>query len=394
MGMFTLFKEGGMANLYEVEYNGKTCIKKQIKDMDSQREFVRLRREYDILKDLNHPNIVRVYDIDGASYIMERADCDFNEYVLNVKLSPTDKERIINEIVAGIEILHAHQIVHRDLKPSNILMFKGHAKIADLGICKELDRHTYTTSVASREGMGSMGYMSVGQLSGARPSFFFDIFALGRIIYFMEEKKNPLSIQIQDMCESPYRSIVFAAQKENPILIPTIDAFKERFQRLNDIPIDSSYAVDVLYLHNEIDIYQLIDLLKDNGDTEYDFLQAVFDKILQKINIRENDELKVLYDIYRDSVEEYISGHSWSFAESLVICKKILEIYKKASVASLKEDLLFSAFRYPYEASRYEALEYYIAFVRDNNLYPEVTRLLLARDNNYYECFLDYWKRR
>ena len=33
MGMVTLFKEGGMANLYEVEYNGKTCIKKQIKEL-------------------------------------------------------------------------------------------------------------------------------------------------------------------------------------------------------------------------------------------------------------------------------------------------------------------------------------------------------------------------
>ena len=60
---------------------GKCVSKKQIKDMDSQREFVRLRREYDILKDLNHPNIVRVYDIDGASYIMERADCDPNQYI-------------------------------------------------------------------------------------------------------------------------------------------------------------------------------------------------------------------------------------------------------------------------------------------------------------------------
>ncbi|PQP80258.1 hypothetical protein C0Q44_27985 [Paenibacillus sp. PCH8] len=188
-------KSGTYSNVTEIQYNGIECVKKELKEERfTEKNLARFQREYEILKSISHPNITRVYEINGASYIMEKADCDLEEYVLKNELSEEEIERIIDGIASGLACLHDHedQIIHRDLKPSNVLMFNGIPKISDLGVCKPLLNNFIKTSAYSKELMGSMRYMSDAHKEGdAEPTFHYDIFALGRLIYFLEKKEHP-----------------------------------------------------------------------------------------------------------------------------------------------------------------------------------------------------------
>lgn len=100
----------------------------------------KLEREMKILKLLNHPNIVKLYDsIEGDDEIylvMELVKGgQLSTYLLEKKkLDETESRKILRQLVSGIEYCHGNLITHRDLKLENILLDeKGDCKIADFG---------------------------------------------------------------------------------------------------------------------------------------------------------------------------------------------------------------------------------------------------------------------
>lgn len=95
-------------------------------------------REARIAGQLNHPNIVTVHDIDeaGDAIVMEYVEGgNLEERLRRGPLPAPEALRIADEVLRGLERVHAEGIYHRDLKPANILLTKdGQAKIADFGI--------------------------------------------------------------------------------------------------------------------------------------------------------------------------------------------------------------------------------------------------------------------
>lgn len=113
-------------------------------------------REISLVKDCQHPNIVKLKDIvhsESKLYlIFEYLDYDLKKY-LEIKggpLSPSTVKSFLYQIVKGISFCHSQRILHRDLKPQNLLIDKiGNVKLADFGLARAyyLPIRTYTHEV-------------------------------------------------------------------------------------------------------------------------------------------------------------------------------------------------------------------------------------------------------
>ncbi|KNC97503.1 CMGC/CDK/CDC2 protein kinase [Spizellomyces punctatus DAOM BR117] len=115
-------------------------------------------REISLLKELKHPNIVRLLDIvhnDAKLYlIFEFLDLDLKKYMdtqSNGLSAPLIKSYMY-QLIKGIHYCHCHRILHRDLKPQNLLIDQqGMLKLADFGLARAfgVPLRTYTHEVVT-----------------------------------------------------------------------------------------------------------------------------------------------------------------------------------------------------------------------------------------------------
>lgn len=111
-----------------------------------------LESEVSILKQLNHPNVIRCYDVFVTSnncYIVTEY-CEGGDLMTVLKkakkgdgLGEQRTVNIVQGILSGFKYLAANCIVHRDLKPANIFFRNGIGKIADFGFAKRLEHFKY-----------------------------------------------------------------------------------------------------------------------------------------------------------------------------------------------------------------------------------------------------------
>src|SRR5262245_52344109 len=155
---------------------------------------------------LNHPNILAVYDIGthaGAPYIVsELLDGESIRDRLRGGPLPTRKAvDYARQIAAGLAAAHDKGIIHRDIKPDNLFITSdGRIKILDFGIAKLTrpgDERSGTTSspTATAEGMvvGTAGYMSPEQVRGEAVDARSDIFSVGTVLHEMLTGRPPFA---------------------------------------------------------------------------------------------------------------------------------------------------------------------------------------------------------
>jgi eukaryotic-like serine/threonine-protein kinase len=155
---------------------------------------------------LNHPNIVVVYDTgtyDGAPYVVEEL---LEGETLRQRLhgGPLPARKAIDyarQVAQGLAAAHQKGIVHRDLKPENLFVTPdGRVKILDFGLAK-LQRHEESvpsltqapTQAATSAGvvLGTVGYMSPEQVRGQPADHRADLFSFGAILYEMVTGRRP-----------------------------------------------------------------------------------------------------------------------------------------------------------------------------------------------------------
>src|SRR5262249_35536264 len=147
---------------------------------------------------LNHPNIVTIYETgssDGHSYIaMEKVEGETLRGLLAAGALPIKKLLpIASQVALGLAAAHEAGIVHRDLKPENVMVTRdGLVKILDFGLAKLTaagsgsgEGSNLPTMTGTTPGvvMGTVGYMSPEQASGAAVDFRSDQFSFGAILY-------------------------------------------------------------------------------------------------------------------------------------------------------------------------------------------------------------------
>ena len=108
-------------------------------------------REISLLKELRHPNIVRLLDVvltlHKLTLVFEYLDQDLKKFMdLHHDLDNGMIRHLMCELLQGLSYCHHRSVLHRDLKPQNILISKGRLKIADFGLGRALGipvkRHT------------------------------------------------------------------------------------------------------------------------------------------------------------------------------------------------------------------------------------------------------------
>jgi eukaryotic-like serine/threonine-protein kinase len=189
----TLIGRGGMASVYRGEdlaLGRQVAVKVFAEAAEGIDDTDRRRSETALLASLTHRALVRLYDASrdpetGREYlVMELVEGrDLRETLKLGPLSPADAAGMVADLAEALHVIHDRGIVHRDIKPANVLLEPAHlpsrswnAKLADFGIARLIDDARLT-----RTGMlvGTPGYLSPEQVSGAAPSPAADIYSLG-----------------------------------------------------------------------------------------------------------------------------------------------------------------------------------------------------------------------
>ena len=133
----------------------------------------RFKREAEISAQLNHPNIVTIYDVGeepslGPFLAMEFVDgCSLGKFVREGTLDMETRFSILIQAMRALRAAHRHAIVHRDVKPDNILVGEdGRVKLMDFGIAKTMAPQT----LHPEEFLGSPAYSAPELLRGLDPT--------------------------------------------------------------------------------------------------------------------------------------------------------------------------------------------------------------------------------
>src|SRR5262245_26356023 len=206
----SLLGAGGMGEVFLAHDNrlGREVAIK-ILPADVAGDADRLRRfevEARSASQLNHPNILTVYDVgseNGQPYVVtERLEGQtLRDRVSRGPLSEREALELAGQIARGLAAAHGRGIVHRDLKPENVFLTRdGHAKILDYGLAKVSDaaassQTTVATAYATEPGVivGTVQYMAPEQVKGLPVDHRADLFAFGVVLYEMVSGKSPFS---------------------------------------------------------------------------------------------------------------------------------------------------------------------------------------------------------
>ena len=163
---------------------------------------MRFEREFEILKQLKHPNIVRLIATGRFSgtpfYAMEYVEGESLDKIMGRHATASSRKKWSTRM--GPAALRAAQhaldkgIVHRDLKPSNLMVTRdGTVKLTDFGIAKDLDRTALTEANCT---VGTAAYMSPEQCKGERNlTHKSDLYSMGVMFYELITGRKPFEAE-------------------------------------------------------------------------------------------------------------------------------------------------------------------------------------------------------
>ena len=279
----------------------------------NQKDLERIEKEIKYMKMLNHPNIVKIYEIieDENNYYISMEYVPggelFNYIVKNKRLTENESSFFYSQIIHIIKEIHKHKICHRDLKPENLLLTQHKTiKITDFGLSNEYEDFLMTPC-------GSPCYASPEVLKGKKYSGLgIDLWASGIILYSMlcgylpfDDKNNDelfkkilkckiefpknnniiISENAKDLIRKilqpePSKRITLEEILEHPFLAYGNKKYKEKIRM--DINKQDKLIID--YMTNTLGISNEKDIRKNINDNRHNNITTIFYLLKKKYN--------------------------------------------------------------------------------------------------------------
>ncbi len=208
-----------------------------------ERTVDRFLQELTVCRSINHPNLVRAFElIQGSGVIgftMEYVPgMNLLEVLAGDRMTPERIDSLFVQILGGLEALHGHEIVHRDVKLENILVSdNGTAKLSDLGLVKRLDGEQLTKTGIL---LGTAAYLPPEYITRSAYDARGDLFALGVVLFEVLQRRRfmdrvPQGRIIEERLRAQFRmppaTLDGAYAKYRPILErATASSPRHRFQ--------------------------------------------------------------------------------------------------------------------------------------------------------------------
>jgi serine/threonine protein kinase len=245
--------EGGMAFVYkarDTQLERFVAIKTLKPNYVNQETFVdRFKREAKTAANLNHPNIVQIFDwgIEEEPYfVMEYIEGNTLTSIIakNRSISLSDILFIGAQVSSGLHAAHQKGLVHRDIKPGNIMITPdGKVKVTDFGIVSLQNEESDITKTGSI--LGTASYISPEQAQGKPVSIESDLYSLGTVLYELITGKapfngdSPISTATKHLTEKPDKPSLYRRDLpkgvESAILRLLEKASYDRFKSAEDL---------------------------------------------------------------------------------------------------------------------------------------------------------------
>ena len=248
-----LLGEGGMSYVYKAidkQLQRTVAIKTLKPNYVEQEKFVeRFKREAQTAANLNHPNIVQIFDWgigDEPFFVMEYIEGNTLTSIIANKrtISMNDILFIGAQVSSGLQAAHSKGLVHRDIKPGNIMITpEGKVKVTDFGIVSLQNEESDITKTGSI--LGTASYISPEQAQGKPVSKESDLYSLGTVLYELItgrppfEGDTPIATATKHITEKPEKLSAYRANIpkgiENAVLKLLHKYPKDRFKNAEDL---------------------------------------------------------------------------------------------------------------------------------------------------------------
>ena len=245
--------EGGMAFVYkarDMQLERFVAIKTLKPNYVNQETFVdRFKREAKTAANLNHPNIVQIFDWgteEEPYFVMEYIEGNTLTSIIakNRTISLSDILFIGAQVSNGLHAAHQKGLVHRDIKPGNIMITPdGKVKVTDFGIVSLQNEESDITKTGSI--LGTASYISPEQAQGKPVSIESDLYSLGTVLYELITGRapfsgdSPISTATKHLTEKPEKPSLYRRDLpkgvESAILRLLEKASYDRFKSAEDL---------------------------------------------------------------------------------------------------------------------------------------------------------------
>jgi serine/threonine protein kinase len=154
----------------------------------------RLEREAEVVRKLDHPNIVPLLAaFDGNLIYAYVAGSDLASVLAGGPLPLSRAVKIVTDVLQALSHAHLHGVVHCDVKPANVLLKGERALLTDFGFAKDL---ALTAITGDQEMLGTPNYMAPEQFRGVRTDHRSDLYGVGAVLYHALTGEPPYGSQV------------------------------------------------------------------------------------------------------------------------------------------------------------------------------------------------------
>ena len=363
-------------NNLEKKYACKLLKKSNIKNKN---DLIRLKRELVILTNINHPNVIKIYEIieNSEEYFIIMEYCPKGElfkYIIeNKRLSEDLSAFFFYQLINGINYLHNRGICHRDLKPENLLLSKSYQlKIIDFGLSNfEIDGALLETPC------GSPCYASPEMIRGnSYDGFGIDIWSCGIILFAMicgflpfeegeNDRYNEVLFKNIVKCDIEYPKDLFSDSTKDLIKQILVKNPKNRI-KIEDIKKHKFYLMGQ-------QIYRKHFLLNEKNDKAYVPSNNIEEKSIQIFK----EFNKEIYSNYKSNNEEILNYIIEDESKKVIKNQLDIDLNKNDESKKTDRDNKPNIFFYPNISNNLNGL---IVQVKKNKVKNIMKKLLQKKD--------------